>query len=96
MTRCPEWLNEHGRKFYKAHLKDLPPNTDLDGYAVFCDLYGRWRETDPNADTKQAIRYIALAKQVMSLMKVYGLVPSKAPSTPKQPEKETPNEFNDL
>jgi phage terminase small subunit len=96
-SRTPDWLDDEGRKAWKRWLPRIRDDADPDAVALMCDLWSKWRATDPNVDSKQAIKYISLTKQLHSMWKQHGLFPdNKKPRKTKDNPDERHDEFADL
>lgn len=92
--RVPEWLDTEAKKAWHRWKSKVHPDTDADTLALLCDLWSKWRATNPDEDSKQAIRYIALSKQIQSLGKQLGLFPDQKKQQPKIEDND--DEFRDL
>jgi len=79
--RPPKWLTDVvALDYFKRHSKRLLAEgiideDDADTLAACADVWGQLRRVDPDADSKNAMRYNSLLKSWLALARQLGLLP---------------------
>jgi hypothetical protein len=82
--RPPVWLDDEGKKFFKRHLQHCLDNGSLteetlDTYAMMCRMWSLSVKSDPDIDSKNAMKFTSFIKYFQTYAKPFGLFGSKAP-----------------
>jgi phage terminase small subunit len=82
----PRYLDKDAREHWKRHCQACIANGSLtestsDSFSLLCRLWSILQNTDPLADSKEAIRFVGMLKQYLVMAGKYGLINNKAPAT---------------
>ena len=94
----PDYLTGEASEFWDRHYDRLTEarvltEGDTDSFALLCEIWQHIRQTNPDSDSKQAVKYIALVKQYMALAKQFGLMPRERKKSGLFLMKELQDEF---
>lgn len=78
--RVPDYLDDDAKTYWKKHAKALEDagiltDRDIESFALLCRIWSLLKNTDPDADPKQAIRFVGLSKQYQSLARQFSMLP---------------------
>jgi hypothetical protein len=98
MIRIPNHLTGESEKFWHRHAKrlyevGLLTEADVESFCLLCDIWALIRGCQPALDSKEAIRYVGLAKQYITLAKQFCLLPKDRKVSKMQVEQEIQDEY---